>query len=96
WKSGLLSTGYMVPLQWDRPPTTARVRLTVRFTTLDGRDFEADKDVTVRPLPTSGPPPGPVSGPLGDVPADPAARVRGPVEELPPPAARLGSVQGIP
>jgi hypothetical protein len=106
WKSGLLSTGYMVPLQWDKLPTTTRVRLTVRFTTLDGRDFEADKDITVRPLPNAGPPPvsgggppvviPPRSEPPVEVPADPASRIRGPVEELPPPAARLGTVQGIP
>src|SRR5918995_1270196 len=41
WRSGLLSSGYFVPLQWERPPTTARMRLVARLTTLDGRDYEA-------------------------------------------------------
>lgn len=51
WRGGLLGSGYFVPLQWDRPPTTDRVRVTIRFATADGRNYEADKDVTVRPLP---------------------------------------------
>ncbi len=50
WRSGLLSSGYFVPLQWERPPTTARMRVVARLTTLDGHDYEADKDVSVRPL----------------------------------------------
>ncbi len=50
WKSGLVSSGYFVPLQWDKAPGTERVRLVARLTTLDGREYEADKDVTVRPL----------------------------------------------
>ena len=51
WKSGLLGGGYSVPLQWDRAPTTARIRLVVRFTLLDGREYEADRDANVVPLP---------------------------------------------
>jgi hypothetical protein len=51
WRGGLLSSGYFVPLQWDRPPTTDKVRVTIRFVTADGRTYEADKDVTVKPLP---------------------------------------------
>jgi hypothetical protein len=51
WKGGFLSSGYFVPLQWDQPPTTEKVRVTVRLTTADGRSYEADKDVTVKPLP---------------------------------------------
>jgi hypothetical protein len=50
WKSGLFGSGYFVPLSWDRPPTTDRIRIVVRLTTLDGRDFEADKDAKVVPL----------------------------------------------
>jgi hypothetical protein len=83
WKSGLLSAGYFVPLQWDKPPATERVRLVARFTTLDGREYEADRDVTVRPL-FGAPPRPPTVLPPPSVPELP----RG-VEELPPPAATL-------
>lgn len=51
WKSGLFGSGYFLPLQWDLPPTSARVRVAVQFITNDGRSFEADRDVTVKPLP---------------------------------------------
>jgi hypothetical protein len=51
WRGGFLSSGYFVPLQWDQAPTGERVRVTVRFTTTDGRLYEADKDVQVKPLP---------------------------------------------
>jgi hypothetical protein len=77
WRGGMLGSGYFVPLQWDRAPRTNRVRVSVKLVTLDGREFEADKDVTVRPLPGLTPP-APMSPP-NDIP------------ELPPPtpAARL-------
>lgn len=51
WKSGLLSSGYFIPLQWDQPPGTNQIRITAQLSTLDGHTFEADKDVTVTPLP---------------------------------------------
>ena len=51
WKSGLLGGGYSVPLQWDRAPTTSRIRVVVRFTLQDGREYEADRDSNVVPLP---------------------------------------------
>jgi hypothetical protein len=86
WKSGLLSSGYFVPLQWDRPPGTDRLRVSVRFTTPDGRSYETDKDVKVTPLagwvnPVS---PGPIipNGP-GIVVPPPAIP---PEEILPPPS----------
>jgi len=50
WKSGLLGGGYTVPLQWDRAPTTPRIRVVVRFTLQDGREYEADRDSNVTPL----------------------------------------------
>src|SRR5206468_2786386 len=81
WRSGTFSSGYFVPLQWDRAPRTTRVRVSVRLVTLDGREFEADKDVTVRPLPSVGGGAG-----RGVAPVPPPD-----VPELPPPtpAARL-------
>lgn len=75
WRGGLFSTGYHVTLQWDMPPTTERIRVAVRLTTLDGRSYEADRDVGVRPLPNL-PAPGTSSMPTsGDVtrPSLPAA-----------------------
>lgn len=49
WKSGLISTGYFVALPWQTLPSTDRVRIAVRLVTTDGRAFEADRDVNVRP-----------------------------------------------
>ncbi len=54
WKGGLLGSGYFLPLQWDLPPTSSRVRVAVVFTSNDGRSFESDRDVTVKPLPGIG------------------------------------------
>jgi hypothetical protein len=51
WKTGLLGGGYTVPLQWDRAPTTTKIRIVVRFTLPDGREYEADRDANVTPLP---------------------------------------------
>jgi hypothetical protein len=80
WRSGALSSGYFVPLQWDRLPRTSRVRVSVRLVTLDGREFEADKDVTVRPLPGAGAGQGGTPIPPPDLPElpppSPAARLR--------------------
>lgn len=83
WRSGLFATGYYLLLQWDQFPTTERVRLVVQMKTLDGRTFEADKDVTVRVLPGAGVPRNDVPPPW--IPA-PAVPVRPPkIDELPPP-----------
>jgi hypothetical protein len=50
WRSGLISTGYFVSLGWQTFPTAERVRVAIRLTTTDGRAFEADRDITVRPV----------------------------------------------
>jgi hypothetical protein len=52
WKQGLLSTGYHLILPWKVFPKSETVRVVVRFTTLDGRVYEADKDVRVRLVPS--------------------------------------------
>jgi len=96
WRGGLFATGYHVPLQWDKPPATERVRVAVRLTTLDGRAYEADRDVTVRPLPgvaapaaappTAAPLPAPaLPAPALPAPAGPRTEELRP-EELPPPS----------
>jgi hypothetical protein len=83
WRGGFVSTGYFVALPWQTYPGTERVRVAVRLTTLDGRAFEADRDVTVKVCPPRAgtPPPRPPGGrePLHPDPLPPG------VEELPPP-----------
>lgn len=56
WKSGLLGSGYHVTLKWKKLPTQPRLRITVQMLLPDGRVYEADKDITIRPLTTSPPP----------------------------------------
>jgi hypothetical protein len=97
WKSGFISTGYFVALPWQTPPSTDRLRVAVRLVTTDGRAYEADRDVNVRPpiplppnnnvlpYPTSpipGAPPGVPTVP----PAPPGSGNRQPLlPEVPPP-----------
>jgi hypothetical protein len=51
WRSGLLTTGYVVVLPWKMWPATEKLRVVVQMRTSDGRVFEADRDVTVRLAP---------------------------------------------
>jgi hypothetical protein len=51
WTQGLLSTGYSVTLPWQVPPRVESLRVVARYTTADGRPFEADRDIKVRLLP---------------------------------------------
>lgn len=87
WRSGLLATGYFVPLPWQTYPITDKVRVAVRLTTTDGRSFEADRDITVRPMLAGGPPAVPRQPLLPGVapPGVPGELPPG-TEELPPPA----------
>ena len=72
-------------MPWQTLPSNERVRIAVRLITTDGRAFEADRDVTVKP------PPGPRGGgrqpvfPEMPPPGVPSAIPPG-AEELPPPA----------
>lgn len=90
WRSGLLASGFFLTLPWQTYPTTDRVRVAVRLSTPDGRAFEADRDVTVRPIAQPGPRGAPLSVPVSPpypvVPPVPAVGVPTGVEELPPPA----------
>jgi len=50
WESPLLgSPAYRLILRWKVIPHYDRLRVVVRFTTLDGQMFETDRDVTIRP-----------------------------------------------
>jgi hypothetical protein len=53
WRTGLLTTGYVVVLPWKIWPSTEKLRVTVQFRLADGRLFEADRDVTVRVAPAN-------------------------------------------
>jgi hypothetical protein len=73
-----VSTGYFVAVPWQTYPGTEKVRVAVRLTTLDGRTFEADRDVFVKPClsranPVPGGPavpfPGPGPGPAPAIPS---------------------------
>lgn len=59
WKSGLLGSGYQVYLDWKKPPVTERLRVAVQLSLPDGHVFEADKDISIRPLPGAKLPPHP-------------------------------------
>jgi hypothetical protein len=71
WRSGLLTTGYVLVLPWKIFPSTEKLRVVAQLRTADGRLFEADKDVTIRvvpaakrPVPIPAPMPLPVDEPL--------------------------------
>lgn len=53
WRNGLLNTGYFLTLPWKVWPNTEKLRVVARFKLIDGRTFEADKDITVRLLPAA-------------------------------------------
>lgn len=94
WRQGWISSGYFLSLPWPRYPRYERLRIAVRFTALDGRVFETDRDIRIKPVPTPvlPPPPGsPLPPPLpsGQQPLFPEPLPPGippPVEELPPPS----------
>ncbi|MFN6053253.1 MAG: hypothetical protein ACK47R_20695, partial [Planctomycetia bacterium] len=48
WRSGLLTTGYMLILPWKIWPQHEKLRVIVQFKVEDGRMFEAEKDFTVK------------------------------------------------
>lgn len=85
WRNGLVSTGYFVGIPWQTFPTTERVRVAVRLTTTDGQAFEADRDLSVRPVPQAVPRTGPQVQPF--VPNGPNGP-NGPVPNPGPPTGR--------
>jgi hypothetical protein len=62
WRGGFVSTGYFLAVPWQTYPAAEKVRVAVRLTTLDGRAFETDRDVTVKvcATPRPGGPPAPI------------------------------------
>lgn len=54
WKQGLLTSGYVFTLPWQTPPRQEKVRVVASFTMEDGRQFEAEREIRVKPpAPTS-------------------------------------------
>jgi hypothetical protein len=80
WRSGLLTTGYVLSLRWKIPPATEKLRVVAQLRLTDGRVFEADKDVTIH-LPVT--PRRPVTQPMP--PAEPAPAPPQEKQILPPP-----------
>jgi hypothetical protein len=73
WRTGLLTTGYVLVLPWKVWPSIEKLRVTVQFRLADGRLFEADRDVTVRVAPANQRPlPSPVVIPSFPLPPGPA------------------------
>jgi hypothetical protein len=51
WRSGLLTTGYVLNFPWKVWPSAEKLRVTAQFQLADGRVFEAEKDISVRLTP---------------------------------------------
>jgi len=66
WRSGLFGSAYDVTLPWQQRPATEQVRVVVRFT-VEGRTFEAERDVRIR------------LGPRPNAPADRPPETQGPI-----------------
>jgi hypothetical protein len=79
WKSGLLGSGYTVVLNWKKLPTQERLRVAVQLSLPDGRVYEADKDISIRPLRQIAPAP-----PIEPIPFLPKAPEGGPVIPIAP------------
>jgi hypothetical protein len=105
WRSGLLTTGYVLNLPWKAWPSTEKLRVTAQLQLTDGRVFGADKDITVKLTPVnrrpaavpddkSAPysPPAPRPADEGGPPLLPAPRPVDPAK--PPKAAPTGDVPG--
>jgi hypothetical protein len=78
WKDGLFSRGYSLVLPWKVWPTREKLKVIADLTLSDGRRFEDEKDVTVRPVPAPyrAPQPEPAPGPEGP-PLPPPRKVEG-------------------
>jgi len=53
WLGSMLSQGFLFRLPWQTPPTRDRLLLHARFDTTDGRRFDADALIRIRPPATN-------------------------------------------
>lgn len=51
WHNGFAGAGFMFEVKWDRPPASSEVLVHVRYTTVDGRQFDKTQTVHVKPVP---------------------------------------------
>jgi hypothetical protein len=51
WRPGIFGTGYHVAVPFAAPPSGRRMRLVAKFTALDGRTFEAERDFNINLAP---------------------------------------------
>ncbi|MFM7539702.1 MAG: hypothetical protein ACKO9Z_08590 [Planctomycetota bacterium] len=49
WKQGLLTSGFVLNCLWQAPPKSDRVKIMASFTMEDGRRFEAEKELAIKP-----------------------------------------------
>jgi hypothetical protein len=96
YRQGLFGSGYTLILNWKVYPSTTKLRVIAKLLTADGREFEAEKDVTVKLVPPEkrrmpaapdGKPEDPLfpSGPGDAAPANPKPGQPAPLEKLPVP-----------
>jgi hypothetical protein len=82
WRSGLFTNGYFVVLPWKTWPQSDKLKVAIKFAAPDGRTFEDQKDITIKPRPLAQRtilPADPTDGPRLDAPQVPTHRL-----ELPP------------
>lgn len=77
WRTSLLSSGYEIIVPWSSAPTRDQLTAAVKWTTLDGRVFEATRAVTIRRVKTTAACPLPPE-------ASPALLIRPHVPDAPP------------
>ncbi len=53
WHRGLAGAGFLFQVPWDKPPTSKEVLVHVRFTTIDGRQFDKTETLRVEPVENS-------------------------------------------
>ena len=81
WKQGLLTSGFVLNCLWQAPPKSDRVKILASFTMEDGRRFEAEKELAIKPpvdrsgaLPAPGLPLPPISSGVPEILNLPATR----------------------
>ena len=82
WQSGLFNTGYKLTLGWKVWPGSEKLRVLTRFEMVDGRVFEADKDITIRVIPEK-------MRPTMSIPTLPTPRMIPSVTPMPTPSAPM-------
>ncbi len=51
WGKRLFGSGYTLILDWKVYPSTTKLRVIAKFLAADGREFEAEKDITIKLVP---------------------------------------------